>query len=150
MALVRFNPFTPRFPTFFRDFDELFREVAPVLNNDELRADQVFSPPADVVETDKAVEITLDLPGVTPENIDVKVEGNLLTISAERQTEEKTEGKGWVRQERSYGKYARSFTLPNTLDGTKPDASYKHGVLKVTLPKKDEVQPRSLKIKVES
>jgi len=148
MALVRFNPFSPRFPSLFRDFDELFRDVAPVYD-DEMRADRALTPAADVVETDKAVEITLDLPGVKPEDIDVKVEGNLLTIAAERHAEEKTEGRGWIRQERTTGKLARSFTLPNTLDGTKPDASYKHGVLKVVLPKKDEVQPRSLKIKVE-
>jgi HSP20 family protein len=145
MTLMRLNTF----PALFRDFDELFRDYsAPRVETDgNVRT---LTPPVDIVEHDKNVELRLDLPGVLPEEIDVKLDGNLLTITAERKNEAKTEDKGWVRQERTWGKYIRSFTLPTTVDGTKPEASYKHGVLLVTLPKREEAQPRSLKVKVEA
>lgn len=142
MTLARFT-LNPRFPTLFRDFDELFRELQP-----NQTAPQSLVPAADVIETDKAVEIHLDMPGMAPDDIDVKLEGNQLTITAERKDEKTTEQKGWVRRERVVGSMSRSFTLPTTLDGSKPEASYKHGVLTLTLPKREEVQPRSLKVKV--
>ncbi|MFT3706584.1 MAG: Hsp20/alpha crystallin family protein [Archangium sp.] len=141
--LARFT-LNPRFPL-FRDFDEIFRDLAPAQT-------AALVPAADVIETDKAIEIHLDVPGFTPEQIDVKLEANTLTISAEKKDEKTTEEKdrGFIRRERSVGSMKRSFTLPTTLDGTKPEASYKHGVLVVTLPKREEVQPRSLKVKVEA
>ena len=138
-----------RLPTFFRDFDELFRDVAAPTPEGPT-APRALIPAADVVETPKAIEIRVDLPGVTPEEIDVKLEGDQLTITAERKQTETTEGKGWLRQERSWGRYTRSFTLPNTLSGTQPEATYKHGVLTLSVPKREEVQPRSLKVKVEA
>lgn len=144
MTLARFT-LNPRFPTLWREFDELFRDVAaPQNGNGQL------VPAADVIETDKAIEIQLDMPGIAPDAIDVKLEGNQLTISAERKEEKVSEQKGWIRRERTVGSYTRSFTLPTTLDGTKPEATYRHGVLTVTLPKREEVQPRSLKVKVEA
>ena len=140
MTLMRLNTF----PTLFRDFDDFFRD------HTSDKAERALTPPVDIIEHDKAVELRLDLPGITPENIDVKVDGEVLTITAERKNEAKAEEKGWVRQERTWGKYVRTFTLPPTVDGSKPEASYKHGVLLVTLPKREEAQPRSFKVKVEA
>lgn len=145
MSLARFA-FTPRFPTFWRDVDELFGndyQAAPEMKRS-------LTPPADVLETDKTVEIHLDMPGIAPDQIDVKLEGNTLTITAERKHEKVVDEKGWVRRERSLGTFVRSFTLNDTIDGSKPEATYRHGVLTVTLPKREEVQPRSLKVKVEA
>ena len=138
MSLARFS-FSPRLPTLWRDVDEMFE--APT---------HEFSPPADILETDKHVEIRLDLPGVNPEAIDVKLEGKTLTITAERKDEKVVEEKGWLRRERRQGMYSRAFALNETLDGTKPEATYRHGVLTVTLPKREAAQPRSLKVKVEA
>ncbi|MFZ5445929.1 MAG: Hsp20/alpha crystallin family protein [Myxococcota bacterium] len=145
MTLARFT-LNPRFPSLWREFDELFRDVNAVAPN----GSNQLVPPADVVETDKAVEIHLDMPGIAPDAIDVKLEGNQLTITAERKEEKLSEQKGWIRRERAVGSFSRSFTLPTTLDGTRPEATYRHGVLTVTLPKREEVQPRSLKVKVEA
>lgn len=145
MTLTRYT--NPRF-SLFRDFDELFRDFGAPVFDDNRQAGLV--PAVDIVETEKAVELRLDLPGVDPEQIDVKLDGNLLTVTAERKNEKTAEGKGWIRQERAWGQFTRSFTLPNTLDGTKPEAAYKHGVLTVTLPKKEEVLPKTLKVKVEA
>jgi HSP20 family protein len=144
MTLMRIN----RFP-FFRDFDSLFRDMGlPVTDSDA--TERALVPAADIIDHEKSVEIRLDMPGVSPEAIDIKLDGDLLTVSAERKVETKTEGKGWIRQERSWGTFARSFTLPNTIDGGKPEATYKHGVLSVTLPKKEEILPKSFKVKVEA
>ncbi|MDP1822812.1 MAG: Hsp20/alpha crystallin family protein [Archangium sp.] len=141
MSLARFA-LTPRFPTFWRDVDELFGPVA--------QQPATLTPAADILETDKTVELHLDMPGIAPEAIDVKVEGDQLTITAERKDEKNVEDKGWIRRERTRGTFTRSFTLNDTLDGTKPEATYRHGVLTVTLPKREAAQPRSLKVKVEA
>ncbi|MEW6435113.1 MAG: Hsp20/alpha crystallin family protein [Myxococcota bacterium] len=144
MTLTRYT----RLPSMFRDFDEFFRDfTAPVVEDDRVAG---LVPAADVVENEKNVELRLDMPGVDPEQIEVKLDGNLLTISAERKNERTEQSKGWIRQERAWGTFARSFTLPNTLDGSKPEAVYRHGVLTVTLPKKEEVLPKTLKVKVEA
>lgn len=138
---------TPRFPSFWRDVDELFRDInaaQPTPNGN------TFLPTADVVESDKHFEIHLDMPGFSPEQIDVKLERNELTVTAERKDEKLEEGKTWVRRERTRGHFVRSFSLPETVEGTTPQAAYKHGVLVVTLPKKEEVQPKTFKVKVEA
>lgn len=141
MSLARFA-FAPRFPTFFRDVDELF----------EVPSQRTFTPAADVYETDKTVELHLDMPGIAPDAIDVKLEGDQLTISAERKTEKEAgkENEKFTRRERFAGTFRRTFTLSDTLEGTTPEASYKHGVLVVTLPKREAAQPRSFKVKVEA
>lgn len=149
MALVRFNPFNARIPSLWRDFDELLRDFTPpqVWQDETVKA---FAPPADIAETEHGIEVYLDMPGFKGDDIDVKLEDNVLVINAERKYDKADEAKGWVRQERSWGKYSRSFNLPATLDGTKLTAAYKNGVLIVTLPKKPEAQPRSVKVKVEA
>ena len=145
MSLTRFA-FTPRFPSFWRDVDELLD--TPVQNT--------LTPSADVYETDKAVELHLDMPGVSPDAIDVKLEGDQLTITAERKNEklvnadENAKNGKWVRRERYVGNFRRTFTLSDMLEGTTPEASYRHGVLVVTLPKREAAQPRSVKVKVEA
>lgn len=147
MSLARFA-LTPRFPTFWRDVDELFRDLQ---GSPQATGPQTFTPAADVVESEKVVEIHLDLPGFAPEQIDVKLEGDQLTVSAERPEEKEIgEGKSWIRRERSRGSFGRAFTLPDTLAGTQPQATYRNGVLTVTLPKPEEAQPRSFKVKVEA
>lgn len=140
--LTRFT-LNPAFPSFWREMDEL-------LTTPEAQARQFTIPPADIVEAEKQVEIKLDMPGVDPEKIDVKLENDQLTVAAERVEEKKTEEKGWVRRERSSGRFSRSFTLPHTLDGAKLEASYRHGVLTITVPRREETLPRSLKVKVEA
>jgi HSP20 family protein len=136
-----------RFPL-FREFDDLFRDLGTM--TPKAAAPTELMPATDVVENDKAIELKLDLPGVTPDAIDVKLEGDVLTVSAERKQEHSEEKNGWIRQERSWGRFARSFVLPETVEGTTPAAAYKHGVLTVTLPKKEVAQPKTLTVKVEA
>lgn len=141
MTLMRIN----RIP-FFREFDAILHDFGVPTEGEA--TERALVPAADIVEQEKAVEIRLDMPGVNPEAIEVQLDGDVLTVSAERKNEKSAEGKGWIRQERSWGKFTRSFTLPNTIDGSKPEATYKQGVLLVTLPKKEEVLPKTFKVKV--
>ena len=106
-----------------------------------------FAPPADVVETKDAIVVRVDLPGFKGEEIALKVENDVLTIEAERKVAE-AEGETYHRAERSYGKVARSFSLPIGVDTARTDARYVDGVLEITLPKRDEAKPRTISVKV--
>lgn len=128
------------------DFDNLFRDFASFGRGDSPTR---FAPPADVVETEDAIQIKLDLPGHSAQEIQVHLEGDTLTIRAERKVEKQLAGKS-LRTERWTGVYSRSFVLPETVDGSKPEAKYADGVLTVTLPKREEAKPKLIKVEVKS
>jgi len=107
-------------------------------------------PAVDVVESEKAYEITADLPGMDEKNIEVKVADGVLTIKGERQEEKEEKKKDYYLQERSFGSYQRSFGLPEGVDPDKIEASFKKGVLTVTLPKKAEAQKATKKVEVKA
>lgn len=100
----------------------------------------------DVNEDDKAYRVTVDVPGVKKEDVDVAVEGNQVTITAEVKREASRENEKEVHSERYYGKAYRSFTLPSEVDVAKSEARYDGGVLSLTLPKKADTQSRHLSI----
>jgi HSP20 family protein len=100
----------------------------------------------DMYETDDEVVVEATVPGVKPEEIDVKVAGNILTIRGERKEEKKEERTSYVYRERSYGSFHRSVTLPTEVDVDKAKAEFEHGVLTLTLPKSETVKPKSIKV----
>ena len=108
-----------------------------------------WSPSVDIEEEEDKYVIKADLPGVEKEDIEVKLENNVLSIRGEKKTEKET-GKGTKRHrtERFHGTFARSFTLPETVKADQVDASYKDGVLLLTIPKEEESKPKSIDIKV--
>jgi HSP20 family protein len=103
----------------------------------------------DVAETDNSVEVRLDLPGAKADDIDIQVDGGVLTIRGERkeEEEEKDEERHYHRIERRYGSFARSVTLPCSVREDEAAADYKDGVLKVVLPKAEEAQAKKIKVK---
>ncbi len=107
-------------------------------------------PAVDVTDTEKAYEITADLPGMDEKNIEVKVSGGVLTIKGERREEKEEKKKDYYLHEREYGSFERSFQVPEGVDADKIDASFKKGVLTVTLPKKPEAQKAAKKIEVKA
>lgn len=109
-----------------------------------------MAPAADIVETENALELRVDLPGHDPKGIQVKLEGDTLTIQSERKSEKNEQGRTYLRSERTYGAFARSFVLPATVDGQRCEARYENGVLTMTLPKRDEAKPRRIDIKVQT
>lgn len=107
-----------------------------------------WAPAVDISETENELVVKADLPDVNEKDIDVRVENNMLTIRGERKLEEKTEKESYLRVERTYGTFSRSFRLPNTVNNEAILAGYKNGVLTVTLPKRAESKPKQVKVNV--
>jgi HSP20 family protein len=107
-------------------------------------------PAVDVVEGEKAYEITAELPGMDEKNIEVKMADGRLTIKGEKQEEKEEKKKDYYLQERHFGSFERSFDIPESVDPNKIEASFKKGVLTVTLPKKAEAQKPAKKIEVKA
>ncbi|MGE0283871.1 MAG: Hsp20/alpha crystallin family protein [Rhizobiaceae bacterium] len=105
-------------------------------------------PTADVSETDKAVEVVVELPGMDEKDIDVTVTDDVLTIRGEKKSETEKKEKGYFVSERNFGSFHRSIPLPAGVDTDKVDARFKKGVLTVTLPKTAEAQDKVKKISV--
>ena len=132
---------------FWRPFRNSFFDFAPVR-----RAEAALSamPAVDVSETDKAYEITAELPGMDEKNVEVKVANHTLTIKGEKQEEKEEKKKDYYRRERSFGSFERSFAVPDDVDTDKIEANFKKGVLSVTLPKSAEAQKAEKKIAVKA
>ncbi len=133
-----------------RLFDELWRRPLAVRGSDEEVLSGTWMPAVDIRETRDALELTAELPGVDPKDVDVTVENGVLTIHGERKFEKEEEGQTYHRVERVYGTFERSFTLPNSVDADKIKATYKNGLLILTVPKREEAKPKPVKIAVES
>jgi HSP20 family protein len=110
----------------------------------------VAGPAVDIVEKDNAYEITADLPGIDEKNVDVQVSNGNLTIKGEKLEEKEEKKKNYHLQERHYGSFERTFGIPDGVDADKIEASFKKGVLTITLPKKAEAQKPAKKIEVKA
>ncbi len=137
--------------TLYRPFssllrDELFdRDFSPW--SYASRASQSFNPAVDIVEKENAYLVKAEVPGLAPNDIDVQVENDVLTVRGERKTENQEERGGYRRVERSYGSFARSFTLPKGTQVDAIEAQVEHGVLTVTIPKVAAPTPRKVEVK---
>jgi HSP20 family protein len=106
-----------------------------------------MAPLLDLSETETAVEVRMDLPGVTAKDIDIQISGNVLTVRGQRQEEKEEKGRAFHRVERSYGSFSRSGTLPCPVAESEVAAEYRDGVLTITLPKTEESKPHKIKVK---
>jgi HSP20 family protein len=104
-------------------------------------------PACDVCEDRDTVTISLEIPGVRPEDVKLTVENNILTIRGEKREENRTEQPQMHRYERSYGSFERSFSLPSAVDPEGIDARYEHGILRITIPKAESARPREIPVK---
>ena len=120
---------------FFRFFED-----SPIRRSD-------WSPAVDVVETEKEYRFVFEVPGMEEKNLSISIENRTLTISGEKVSEERKE-EGNLRLERWFGKFSRSFSLPETADGEHVEANLKNGILTVSVPKKAEATPRKVEVKV--
>ena len=110
--------------------------------------EEEFAPRMNVAETDTDVEVTVDLPGMKPEEFNVELKNGELWVTGERKEEKEEKGKTFRRVERHYGAFRRVVTLPTSVDEKKVKADYHEGVLKVTLPKSEAVKPKHIEVKV--
>jgi HSP20 family protein len=107
-----------------------------------------WAPAVDIYETENELVLKADLPDINERDLDVRVENNMLTIRGERKFEQKVKEDNYLRIERTYGSFSRSFSLPNTVNNEAIKAEYKNGVLTVELPKRAESKPKQVKINV--
>ena len=146
-SLSRFEPFRGPFPLpeqFQRFFNEAFERST------EEGGLTAWAPAVDIYENEHELVVKADLPEIKPEELDIRVENNILTIRGERKFEKKVNENNYLRVERTYGSFSRSFSLANTVNSEAIKAEYKDGVLTLTVPKREEAKPKQIKVNVAS
>lgn len=148
MTINRYDP--------FRDLRNLQEEVNRLFTgnagrtfDDEGIARGSWSPSVDIYENKEQIVLEAELPGMNREDFDLTVENNVITLRGERRFEKKEDTDNYHRVERAYGSFTRSFTLPNSVSGEGASADYRNGVLRVTLPKREETKARRIEVKGE-
>jgi len=145
MKLTKWDP--------FREMENMFDRYTKVLNwprggSQEMMTTDDWAPRVDIAETDKEFIINAEIPDVKKEDVKVMVDNGILTIRGERKQEKEEKGKKFHRVERFYGSFSRSFTLPNNVDESKIEASFKDGMLNLTVPKIEETKPKAIDVKI--
>jgi len=149
MALVRWEPFQDLLAIqerMNRLFDETLQRTHS--REDEDFSAGLWSPPVDIYETENEIILKAELPEIAQKDIDIKIEDGTLTIRGERKFERETKKENYHRIERAYGKFNRSFSLPNTIDQEKIKASFRDGILKLIMPKREETKPKQITVEV--
>ena len=150
MAIVRWEPFRDLMSLqdrMNRLFDESYRGNRTG-DADEWALGGSWAPAVDIYEQDGNIVMKAELPGVDPKAVDIRLENNTLTLRGERKLDKEVKQDSYHRVERSYGAFSRSFTLPTVVDQGNIKAEYRDGVLKLTLPKREEAKPRQIQINV--
>ena len=138
MSLSHFDPIAN-----LRLFEDAFSRLLS-----EPQSNRPWAPAVDIFETENELVFKADLPDVDLKDIDVRVENQTLTLAGERKFQQQDNGKGFHRIERSYGKFVRSFAVPNVFDTESVKADFKNGVLTIMLAKKEAAKPRQIKVQV--
>ncbi len=146
MGIIKVDP--------FRGFDTMMRRVNEVFDDVQRGGIRFevgdFAPRVDISDDDKALMITAELPGINKEDVKITVnEDNVLTIRGEKRREEKHEEKNYMRVERSYGSFTRSFALPDTVISDDVKASFDNGVLTIALAKREPAKPKELEVAIQ-
>lgn len=143
MAIVRWDPFRDLFGI-KRDLDRFLGRW----DDDEEASMALWRPAVDIYESEENMVLRAELPGMAKEDVKINVENNVLTLRGERKFDSEVKKENYQRIERAYGSFCRSFTLPTNIDKSKIEASFKDGVLEVTMPKSEEAKPKEIDIKV--
>ena len=144
MAVTRWDPFRELL-TLQERLDKMYREVDRSRKEEDFVSSE-WTPPVDIFEMGDTFILKLEIPEVEKETIDIKINDNELTIKGERKLEPGVEQEGYHRMERGYGTFVRSFSLTKTIDASKIKATVKDGILRLELPKKEEVKPKQIRI----
>jgi len=142
MRLVKWNPGYMR--TFHRNFDDLFDEF---FGTPDVR-DRSWVPRVDVTEHEDRFEVEAEIPGMEKNEIAIEVQDRMLAIRGEKKGDEEKKTEGCHIRERHWGRFERTFTLPDNVEVDKIDAAYKNGVLTIAIPKIEKAKPKEIKIDV--
>ena len=140
MSLIKWDPFRElnMFPVRFGRF--LDKDWEKTMST------TVWNPSVDIFENDTDIVVKVEAPGMNAKDFDLRIENNVLMVKGERKFEKETKEENYHRVEREYGSFSRSFALPTGVKEENVTAEYKDGILKIVLPKKEEVKPKSIKI----
>jgi HSP20 family protein len=145
MNIVRWDPFRDQI-TLRESMNRLFEETfGPIMEKSEKKGGS-WNPSVDIYETHDEMILAAEIPGLDEKDIAIQIEDNTLSIKGERQFAKETKEENYRRIERSYGSFCRSFSLPGHIDQEKIKADHENGVLKITMPKKKELKPKTVKI----
>src|SRR5580765_2762394 len=139
--LVTWDPYR-EFRSLADRFNRAFTGSSLPARRDEEMSLGSWLPPVDIAEDNDRIVLTAELPGFQKDQIDVQLEGGVLTLRGERKFEQEKDGRNYHRVERSYGQFVRSFTLPNNVDRDHVKATFANGLLEIALPKREEAKPR--------
>ncbi|MDQ3798826.1 MAG: Hsp20/alpha crystallin family protein [Acidobacteriota bacterium] len=148
MSIAKYDPFRD-LRTLQDEVNRLFSMSLPRsggAQQDEMMRG-AWTPNVDIFENKDQIVLEAELPGMKPEDVDISIENNVLTIHGERRFEKKDDSDNFHRVERSYGSFTRSFTLPPTVSSENANAEFENGVLRLTLAKREEAKPRRIEIK---
>lgn len=145
MNLVTYDPFR-ELRGLQDDVNRLFRGTFNRGGANEMMPGS-WAPSVDIFENKDNIVLEAELPGMSPDDVSISIENNLLTLHGERKFEKKDDGDNFHRVERSYGSFTRSFTLPPTVSSENVDATFDSGILRLTLAKREEAKPRKIEIK---
>jgi len=146
MSMMRWEPFRELMSlrqAMDRLFEESFVRPSRILG---LFGEEA-QPPIDMYQTPKEVVIKVALPGVKPEEVDVTIAGDTLTIKGETKTSEEAQREDYLYQEHSYGAFTRSVKLPPDIKSEKAEATFENGILTLTIPRAEEAKPKAIKVK---
>jgi len=135
----------PDVPAALDWMDRFFEEFAPPF----FRGERDLVPAFDVSETEDRINVKADLPGIDPKDLDISVAGNILTVKGEKKKEEEEKGENFYRSERRYGMFSRSIPLPGEVKSEDIEASYKDGVLRLSIRKPETAKRKRIEIKSE-
>jgi len=145
MAIIRWDPF--RDMVTLRDkMNRMFDDVFSSRGEEKDMAASTWAPSVDIYETENELVLSAEVPGVDEKDIEIKIEDNMLSLKGERRFQKETKEENYHRIERSYGSFHRAFTLPNSVDPENIRAEHENGVLKIMMPKRQELKPRTVKI----
>jgi len=151
MVISRWEPFG-ELATMHQGLNRVFNEVFPRAWEHAFRWEEVgvrvWAPAVDIFETDKNLVFDVELAGVDPNDVQIRVEGNTLYLKGHRKREQDAKDQRYHHLERFFGSFCRSFTLPHSVDGGQIAAQYRDGILTLTLPKKEEAKPKTIRINV--
>ncbi len=145
-SLNRWEPFRSTI-NFHEQLNRVFDDVLRRGNNEESNLTS-WAPAVDIFETEQELVVKADLPDVDAKELDIRVENNILTIRGERKFQKQINENNYLRVERSYGSFARSFSLANTVNSEAIKADYQNGVLTLNIPKREEAKPKQIKVNV--
>lgn len=148
MALIRWQPYQ-EMTALQRDMNRLFDSLSSRRDEDMMQMQQMsFSPAAEMEETENAINLKIEIPGMEAKDLDVQVTKEAVMISGERKSESKSEENGMTRSEFRYGRFSRTIPLPTRVDNTNVKGDYQNGILKLEIPKAEEEKNKVTKVNI--